>query len=26
VVGVTNQIRVAPAHAEQGSAGSKGPL
>ncbi len=26
VVGVTNQIRVAPPHAEQGSAGSKGPL
>jgi osmotically-inducible protein OsmY len=26
VVGVTNQIRVAPAKAEQGSAGSKGPL
>ncbi len=26
VVGVTNQIRVAPAQAEQGSAGSKGPL
>jgi len=26
VVGVTNQIQVAPAHAEQGSALSMGPL